>query len=126
MPIGMLLLQRLGSLRAKGRRSGEDSPHGRQVVLLEQMLILHHGDDDGRDDVEGVNLVLGDRLEIVLQVKLWEDDDLVTTEDGGHAHNDKPVNMAVWKQAKRDFSVILAQCVAVRLVVFRYLDRVSN
>lgn len=66
-------------------------------------------------------------MEIVLQVKLREDDDLVTTEDGGHAHNDKPINMAVWKQAEGDVSVTLAECVvAERFVVFRYLDRVGN
>ena len=117
-PPGWVLLRKfLGGFLAERGGAGEDHFHRLQVEFVEDGLVLDHGDDDGRHDVERVDLVFRDGLEIVGEVELGQDDDLVAAVGRGVADDDKAVDVGLREEAEGDVLVVSADLVAERFVV---------
>lgn len=77
-----------GRFAAERRGAREDCAHRGEVVFGADALRIDHGDDDGRDEVQGVDLVLLDGVEVGLHLELREDDDLVAPVCGAQVDND--------------------------------------
>ena len=99
---------------------------GAEVEFREDIPVLDHGDDDGRDDVQGVDVELGDAGQVLLDVEFREHDHLVAAEDAGLADDDEAVDVGLGEQAQRDFEVVGALFVAFDGVVGRDLERVGD
>ena len=125
-PGGILLREFLGGFFAEWGGAGEDHLYGLEVEFVEDGLVLDHGDDDGRHDVECVDLVFRDRLEVVGEVEFGEDDHLVAAVGRGVADDDQAVDVGLWEEAEGDVLVVPADLVAEGFVVGGDLHRVGD
>lgn len=58
LPIGVLLLQIVGCLSAEWCCAGEDLCHAAEIVLVANLLVLRHGDNDWWDLYAGTRSAL--------------------------------------------------------------------
>ena len=91
---------------AHGGGAEEDRGNGGEVVLFEEGLILDHGDHDGRDEVEGIDLEALDCFEERFEREAGEVDDVVAAVDGEMADQDTGVDVGLGEETEDHFRVL--------------------
>src|SRR5215469_16612415 len=106
-PVWMLLVQIICSFLAQRCCTGENELDRTKIEFVKHGLVLRHQNDDWRNQVQGANFIVLNGLEEQFELKLWQDNNAVTTIDAGVVDDHKRVDVTEWQQTELILQVLL-------------------
>jgi hypothetical protein len=87
--------------------TGEDGFDGAEIILIQDLLVLSHKNDDWRDEIERVDLEVLDGFQATGKLKFRQDHDSVAAKDTGVGYHHQSIYVAHGQESKAVLEVLV-------------------